>query len=390
MAEENKHISQIHTGSEVYDIHAKKLSGNITIGSKTKPIYISGGEPEEIDYIIEKNVPEDAILTDTTYSFSTGSTAGAFVVDASNADSHQVVQIAGLKTAAFEDAETFTKAAADALDNAKAYTDALETKLLHGADPDTLDGILELVDAVNKNKEVIDELKDIAKEKVSQEDFNAHVNNKSNPHEVSLSTFGIDASADEINILDGVDVANIDADHINYLKGLTGPIKDSLNGKANTAHTHGQGEVEGLEGVLENIRSSITTQVNNEKTRAEDVENDLSARINAIDVSGQINSKLETDVKPITDNLDNRVKTCEGDINDIKGTLASHRADIDSNTARIDELEDQELTLSPEDREFLNFIKQFFNYTSKDKNQFIIGGATLTYNEAANKLEITF
>ena len=50
---------------------ASKL-GTATVGSATKPMYISGGTPTECTYTLAQNVTSTSKLTDTTYSASTG------------------------------------------------------------------------------------------------------------------------------------------------------------------------------------------------------------------------------------------------------------------------------------------------------------------------------
>ena len=51
----------------------------------------------------------------------------------------------------------------------------------------------------------------------------------------TLSSFGITASADELNKLDG---ATVTTTEINYLDGVTSAIQTQLNGKAASSHTH--------------------------------------------------------------------------------------------------------------------------------------------------------
>lgn len=59
-------------------INGKALTSDITlsatdigltsVGSTTRPVYFSNGEPIAIDYTLNKSVPSDAKFTDTTYS----------------------------------------------------------------------------------------------------------------------------------------------------------------------------------------------------------------------------------------------------------------------------------------------------------------------------------
>ena len=59
----------------------------------------------------------------------------------------------------------------------------------------------------------------------------------------SLSSFGITATAAELNKLDG---ATVTVQEINYLDGVTSSIQSQLNGKAASSHTHTTAQVSGL------------------------------------------------------------------------------------------------------------------------------------------------
>ena len=59
----------------------------------------------------------------------------------------------------------------------------------------------------------------------------------------SLSSFGITATAAELNKLDG---ATVTVQEINYLDGVTSSIQNQLNGKAASSHTHTTAQVSGL------------------------------------------------------------------------------------------------------------------------------------------------
>ena len=60
---------------------------------------------------------------------------------------------------------------------------------------------------------------------------------------ISLSTFGVTATAAELNKLDGVTAT---ATEINYLDGVTSSIQTQLNGKAASSHTHDHANITGL------------------------------------------------------------------------------------------------------------------------------------------------
>lgn len=99
----------------------------------------------------------------------------------------------------------------------------------------------------------------------------------------TLSSFGITATAAELNKLDGVTVTSTE---INYLDGVTSAIQTQLNGKAASSHTHPVSQVTGLTasralvsdsdghpavstitstelGYLDGVTSAIQTQLNN-------------------------------------------------------------------------------------------------------------------------------
>lgn len=99
----------------------------------------------------------------------------------------------------------------------------------------------------------------------------------------TLSSFGITATAAELNKLDGVTAT---ATEINYLDGVTSAIQTQLNGKAPSSHSHPVSQVTGLTasralvsdanghpavsavtstelGYLDGVTSAIQTQLNN-------------------------------------------------------------------------------------------------------------------------------
>ena len=65
-----------------------------------------------------------------------------------------------------------------------------------------------------------------------------------NPHNITLSTFSVTATKDELNVLDGITATT---QELNYTDGVTSNIQTQLNGKAASSHTHS------------NYASSVTT-----------------------------------------------------------------------------------------------------------------------------------
>lgn len=144
------------------------------------------------------------------------------------------------------DAETKTDASTK-LATAKAYTDEAVAKakndLLNGAGA-AYDTLKELGDLIDVNVDAIDALETVAANKANASDLTNHINNKSNPHGVALSTFGVTATATELNIMDGVTATTTELNvldgitatttELNYVDGVTSNIQTQLNTKQAT------------------------------------------------------------------------------------------------------------------------------------------------------------
>ena len=74
-----------------------------------------------------------------------------------------------------------------------------------------------------------------------------------------LSSFGITATAAEINKLDGVTATK---DEINFLDGVTGNVQTQLNGKASTSHTHNYAGSSSAGGAANSVKSSLVVKLN--------------------------------------------------------------------------------------------------------------------------------
>lgn len=125
-------------------------------------------------------------------------------------------------------------AASAALTSANAYTDAEIANLLNNS-TSAIDSIMELAEAMEDNADAITALETVAASKASASDLTSHVNNKSNPHAVTLAQLGITATAAELNKLDGITATT---DELNYVDGVTSNIQTQLNAKAASGHTH--------------------------------------------------------------------------------------------------------------------------------------------------------
>lgn len=145
---------------------------------------------------------------------------------------HTIANVDGLQSA-LNGKET-SGAAATALTNAKAYTDEKISGLINSA-PTTLDTLGEIATAMEENAEVVEALESAIGNKANAADLTSHVNNKSNPHGVTLGQLGVTATAAELNILDGVTAT---AAELNFVDGVTSSIQTQLNGKAASSHNH--------------------------------------------------------------------------------------------------------------------------------------------------------
>ena len=80
--------------------------------------------------------------------------------------------------------------AATALQSAKAYADKKIVDLVGGA-PETLDTLKEVADALEANEDVVEALDAAIGTKASAEALQAHINNQSNPHNVTKAQVGL-------------------------------------------------------------------------------------------------------------------------------------------------------------------------------------------------------
>lgn len=159
-------------------------------GSATQPIYFDENGAQPIAYTIEKSVPPDAKFTDTTYTL---------IKDSTN---KKILLMNGDKKAGEID------------DNNTTYEPATNesTGLMSKEDKAKLDGIAE-----GANKIIVDSglsgesenpvqnkaVTTAINKKANTTDLTSHINNKNNPHGVTLSQLGVQATATEVNYLQG-------------------------------------------------------------------------------------------------------------------------------------------------------------------------------------------
>lgn len=219
--------------------------------------------------------------------------------------------------------------AASALESAKYYTDTKITDLIGGA-PSTLDTIEELAKAMQENDDVVEAINAAITTKVDKNDFVNHINDD-NPHQVSLETFGVEATSDELNNL-----VNIQHNVQEQLDDLSERINDKANmdslsatndevsrlweDKSDVGHTHNEvtsstagfmsiddkNKLDGLTDVISGIQTQINDQDNATKNIQTQLDNksDLDHTHTAADVgadaSGSAASALES-AKTYTD-----------------------------------------------------------------------------------------
>lgn len=113
-------------------------------------------------------------------------------------------------------------AAANALTSAKSYTDSKIDALVGEGASTTLDTIGEISAAIEDNQDAVGVLNAAIGNKANASDLTSHTGNKTNPHGVTLAQLGVNATAAELN----------------YVDGVTSNIQTQLNGKAASSHTH--------------------------------------------------------------------------------------------------------------------------------------------------------
>lgn len=169
---------------------ADKLNTNA--GSATNPVYFQNGVPVATTHTIAKSVPANAVFTDTTYGAATANTAG--LMSASD------------------------KAKLDGIANgANNYTYTLPTA------SSTLGGVKTTSTVTSSSGYTACPI-------ISGVPYYKDTNTT-----YTLGSFGVTATADELNKLDGVTAT---AQELNYVDGVTSNIQTQLNGKAASSHTH--------------------------------------------------------------------------------------------------------------------------------------------------------
>ena len=291
-------------------------------GSATQPVYFSGGKPVATTYTLGTSVPSGAKFTDTTYSVmkaATSSAAGSTgLVPAPAAGKHtSFLRGDGTWVVPTNTNTTYTLTKSGSTitltgsDGSKTQVTDADTNTTYGLASTTANGLLRQLNgstssylrgdgtwatppnttysnmsgatssAAGKAGLVPAPAKGAAN-RYLRSDGTWQVPPDTNTT-YTLSSFGITATAAELNKLDGVTAT---ATHFNYLNTLTGNVQTQLNGKAASSHTHPVSQVTGLTasralvsdssghpavsavtstelGYLDGVTSAIQTQLNN-------------------------------------------------------------------------------------------------------------------------------
>lgn len=183
---------------------------------------------------------------------------------------------------------TINQKADSTLASAKEYANDVKNDLLNGAGG-AYDTLKELGDLIDVNVNAIDALEQVAASKASSADLTDHTTNKSNPHGVTLSQLGVNASTDELNKLDGVTATTTE---INYLSGVTSKIQTQLNSKVKQTDfdTHTSDttiHITAAERTKWNNKSTFSGDYN-DLTNAPDIKEDGSGNLVIADPNGNI------------------------------------------------------------------------------------------------------
>lgn len=201
-----------------------------TAGSATQPVYFSSGKPVACTYTLAKSVPSNAVFTDTnTWIALKGATTSAagtagYAPAPSAGAANRYLRSDGTWAVPPDTNTTYTQfkgataSAAGGTGLVPAPSTGYNTRFLRG------DGTWQAL---------------------------------------SLSTFGVTATAAELNKLDGVTAT---AAELNYVDGVTSNIQTQLNGKASSTHTHNYAGSSSAGGAANSVKTSLVVKLNGGST----------------------------------------------------------------------------------------------------------------------------
>ena len=252
------------TGNAATATTATKL-GTATKGSATQPIYLNSGTPTACTYTLGKSVPSDAVFTDTTYSSKTAASGGTAVSLVTTGEKYTwnnkastaaaTTSAAGLmsaadktkldgiatganaythpsytartgkptanQTPAFGGTATVSQITSDATGHVTGATDRTITI------PSTLSNGTGTAGLIKTSSTVTSSSGYTACPVISGVPYYKDTNTT-----YTLSSFGVTATATELNKLDGVTAT---AAELNYVDGVTSNIQTQLNSKVGKA-----------------------------------------------------------------------------------------------------------------------------------------------------------
>ena len=211
---------------------ATKLGSND--GTATKPVYFSGGKPVACTYELNETVPSGAKFTDTVYTHPshTAKASGLYKI---------TVDALGHVSAATSVAKTdITNLGIPAQDTTYSAASTSAAGLMSAADKTKLDGIAAGANAYSlptassstlggvKTTSTVTSTSGLtACPIISGVPYYKDTNTT-----YTLSSFGITATAAELNALDGITAT---VTELNYCDGVTSNIQTQLNGKLSTS-----------------------------------------------------------------------------------------------------------------------------------------------------------
>lgn len=227
---------------------------------------------------------------------------------------------------------TIEQKADSTLASAKEYADDIKDDLLNGAGA-AYDTLKELGALIDVNVDAIDALDKVAASKASSADLTAHTTNKSNPHAVTLSQLGVNASADELNKLDGVTATTSE---LNYMSGVTSKVQTQLNAKAELAALNDHvddkvAHITAAERKSWNEKSEFSGDYN-DLTNAPDIKEDGSGNLVIADSSGNIIFRSDANGFETTTL---RAQTLVVGGTDIGATVAEHETLINNKVDKV-------------------------------------------------------
>lgn len=218
-----------------------------TAGSETQPVYFEDGKPSPCTYTLGKSVPSDAKFTDTVYTHPSTHAASMITGLATVATSGKYSDLTGQPTiptktsqltndSGFKTTDTTYSVVSTTADGLAPKRDGSTTKFLRAdgtwaVPPDNNTVYTHPTTSGNKHIPSGGSSGQILRWASDGTAAWGADNNTT----YTLSSFGVTATAAELNALDGITAT---VTELNYTDGVTSNIQTQLNGKAASSHTH--------------------------------------------------------------------------------------------------------------------------------------------------------